>query len=178
MLTKLIAAGFLYNDLLHKMVFPKHYIGVDWDAVKNNVLRSVKIDPSDKSERAANINTALKSCVRKARSLVHPKYAFEEKKIRSSGNDFIELEDGTRFMTARIPPYMKGAHSLVLFVVTIGGLLENEASSLTSGKDPLSGYLLDRIGSFAVESLAERLENRLRRDYSLKKNSVSSRFSP
>jgi cobalamin-dependent methionine synthase I len=63
-------------------------------------------------------------------------------------------------------------------VVTIGGALEKEASALTSGSDPLCGYLLDRIGSLAVESLADRLEKSLRYDYGARRKSVSSRFSP
>lgn len=167
-----------YNDFLHKIILPPHYIGIDWDLVKKDVLRSEKIGISDSGERTDNIKKALTSCMIKARSLAEPKYTFEEKKILRLGDDFIELEGGIKFLTGKIPPFIRGSGSLVLFVVTIGDKIEKEAGILTSGTDPLSGYLLDRIGSFAVESLAERLEKRLRKDYSLIKKSVSSRFSP
>ena len=42
----------------------------------------------------------------------------------------------------------------------------------------MQGYLLDRIGSFAVESLAESVEKKIRKDYSILKKSVSRRYSP
>lgn len=153
-------------------------ITIDWDLVKKDVLRSEKIGISDNGERADNIKSVLDACVARAKSLAKPKYIFEEKKILKLGTDFIEIEGGVRFITGKIPSSIKGAGSLILFVVTIGDGIEKEAGILTSGKDPLKGYLLDRIGSFAVESLAERLEKRIRKDYSSLKNSVSSRFSP
>jgi hypothetical protein len=167
-----------YNDFLHKIVAPRHYIGVDWAKVKKDVLRTEKIDTSAKDERSVKIASSLGACIRKARSLVESKYTFVEKGILVFGPGFVELEGNTRLYIGRIQPFIKGADRLVLFVVTIGDALEKEAGLLTSGADPLSGYLLDRIGSFAVESLAENLENGLRRDYLKQKRSLSSRFSP
>ena len=175
------APGYLadfYNKFLHKIILPSNYVGIDWDCVKKEVLRTERIDPLLKDERAVNIANTLDDCIRKARALADSKYTFKEKKIIACGDDFIEIEDGVRFSTKKIPPFIRGASHLVLFVVTIGDGIEKEAGALTSGKDPLSGYLLDSIGSFAVESLAENLEKRLRKDYTLHKKSVSSRFSP
>lgn len=168
----------LYNNFLHRLILPPHYIGIDWDWVKNEVSRTEKIDISLKNEYSDNIRKTLEICIRKARSLADPKYIFEEKSILTLDAEFIELEGDIRFLTGKIPLFIKGATRLVLFVVTIGDSLEKEASILTADKDPLSGYLLDRLGSFAVESLAENLEKRLRKDYSNKKKSLSSRFSP
>lgn len=151
---------------------------VDWPWVKKQILRSEKIDPDSKDDRANNIRLALDECLRKARSLCVPRYTFTEKKVTSFKDDSIEIEGGIKFYTKKTTAYLKGASHLILFLVTIGPGIENEASTLTAGKDPLKGYLLDRIGSFAVESLADRLEKRLRKDYSLNKKSISSRFSP
>ena len=168
----------LYNNFLHRLMVPPNYVGVNWDWVKSEILRTERINPLSKDERSDNIRKALDTSLRKARSLVKPRHIFTEKKISALGADFIEIEGGSRFLTKKIPPFIKGASHLVLFVVTIGDGVENEASILTSGPDPLNGYLLDRLGSFAAESLAENMEKRLRRDYSIHKKSVSSRFSP
>lgn len=167
-----------YNNFLHRIMLPRHYIGVDWDWVKKEVLRGERIGQDNKDERAVNIRIALDDCVRKARSLTTFKYTYIEKKISALGADFIEIEGSVRFSTGKISSYINDATHLVLFIVTIGDGIEKEASILTAGKDPLKGYLLDRIGSYAVESLAHNLEKRLRKDYSLHKKSVSSRFSP
>lgn len=159
----------LYNNFVHTIITPRYYIGVDWHWVKAEILRT---------EKSPGIPLMLNECMRKARSLTHTKYIYAEKKISRLDTGSIELEDGTIFSTQKIPAYITGATGLVLFLVTIGDRVEKEAGSLISGDDPVKGYLLDRIGSFAVESIADKLEHRLRKDYSLIKKSVSSRFSP
>ena len=110
--------------------------------------------------------------------LAVPKYFYAEKNILRIGNGFIEIEGPVTFSTGKIPSFISGAGRLVLSVVTIGDGIEKEAGVLTSGKDILNGYLLDRIGSFAVESLAGNLEKKLRKDYSKHGKSLSVRFSP
>jgi len=167
-----------YNNFLHNIILPPHYVDISWDWVRKEVLRSEKIDTLDKGERAVRIRTALNIGMRKARCLIKPRYTFEERKISTLGADFIEIEGGLRFNTSNIPNFISGAEGLVFFLVTIGPDIEKEASQLTSGEETLTGYLLDRIGSYAVESLAENLEKRLRKNYSHIKKSISSRFSP
>ena len=66
----------------------------------------------------------------------------------------------------------------MIFLVTIGEGIESAASSGIKGSEPLEGYLLDRIGSFAVESLAQAVEKKIRKDYSILRKSISSRYSP
>lgn len=153
-------------------------VNVDWRWVKKEILRTERIDQNNKDERSETIRASLDECMRRARSISTPRYTFLEKKITALNDDSIEIDGKIKFHTKKTTQYMRGASHLVLFLVTIGGSVEDEASILTSGKDPLKGYLLDRIGSFAVESMAERIENKLRGDYSLKKKSVSGRFSP
>ena len=62
--------------------------------------------------------------------------------------------------------------------MTIGKVLEDKASLLMREGDHLGGYLLDRIGSLAVESLARSFEEYLRKNYEVKNMSVSMRISP
>ena len=145
-------------------------ISVEWDWVEKEVSVGERI--SD------NIRPFLDECIRKARGLIIPMHTYLEKKITRLDADGMEIEGSIKFSTAKIPSYIKGATSLILFIVTIGDGIEKEASALTSGVDPLRGYLLDRIGSFAVESLAENLEKSLRAYYAAQKKSVSARFSP
>ena len=151
---------------------------IDWVWVKDEVLRAEKISASSKDERSGNIMRTLDACMAKAKSLAVPKYSYLEKKISVIGNDFIELAAPVSFSTKKIPPYLSGATHVVLFVATIGDGIEKEASILTSGKDLLSGYLLDRIGSFAAESMAKNAEDALRHALAPGNSSVSMRFSP
>lgn len=158
-----------YNNFLHKITVPPFYTGVDWHWVKKEVLRT---------EGADKIRPVLDRYMRKARALAVPKYIHEEKKIERLDEHSITIEGAVTFLTNRIGQYIKGAESIVVFALTIGEEIEKEASALMAGGDEVGGYLLDRIGSFAAESLAENLEKKLRSHYSAHKKSVSSRFSP
>jgi len=73
---------------------------------------------------------------------------------------------------------IKGATHIYAFLVTIGKGVEEAATSLMNSGDHLLGYLLDRAGSFAVESMAKNMEDTLRRSLAPENLSVSMRFSP
>ena len=167
-----------YHGFLSRIVNNGHLIGVNWIWVKNELLTRERIGADNDSDKSIAISKSLDECLTKARSLSKPNYIRVQKKITLVGEDFIEIEGGVRFSNGRIAQYIKGSSDIVIFLVTIGDEIENIAGELTSGKDPLQGYLLDRIGSFAVESLAESVEKKIRRDYLRIKKSVSRRYSP
>ena len=167
-----------YHDFLSRIINNGHLIGVDWEWVKNELKARERIGANDDSDRGLAISKSLDECLTKAKSLSKPNYIRRVKKIALIGKDFIEIESGIRFSTGRIAQYIKDSSDIVIFLVTIGDEIEKIAGELTSGKEPLQGYLLDRIGSFAVESLAGSIEKKLRKDYSGLKKSVSKRYSP
>ena len=158
-------------------MLPKQ-IDIDWEWVKRETQKREKISPAKNSDAAASIQKCLDSSIAKAKTLTRSNYIQTVKKISTLGKDFIELEGGIRLSTSKITKLVKGATHIVIFLVTIGDLIETKAGDLTLGKEPLEGYLLDRIGSFAVESLAESLEAGVRKDYMKQKKSVSMRYSP
>jgi len=168
-----------YHDFLSRIVNGGHHIGVDWRWVADQMHKRERIGTGGAGgERDLAIQSILDKCLAEARSLIKPNYIREEKKIISSGNDFIELEGGVRLSVGKIARYIGGAKTVVLFLVTISDKIESRAGELTKGKEPLEGYLLDRIGSFAVESLAEAVENKIRKDHLKINKSVSRRYSP
>ncbi|MCX5667632.1 MAG: hypothetical protein NTY34_04890 [Candidatus Omnitrophica bacterium] len=167
-----------YHDFLSRIVNNGHLIGVDWASVKNELMKREGICSDDNSERARSIAKSLDESLLKAKALSRPNYIRAVKNITLTGENFIELEGGIRFSSGSISKYIKGASHIVVFLVTIGERIENAASSLTKGKEPLEGYLLDRIGSFAVESLADAVEEKIRKDYLAVRKSVSRRYSP
>ncbi|MDP3730103.1 MAG: vitamin B12 dependent-methionine synthase activation domain-containing protein [Candidatus Omnitrophota bacterium] len=151
---------------------------VDWAWVKEELKKREKICSGGGNERDAAITKSLDESLLKAKALSKPDHIHTVKKIAAIGEDFIELEGGARFSAGKIAGYIKGAGHIVIFLATIGERIENAAGELTKGKEPLEGYLLDRLGSFAVESLAESVEKKIRKDYSILKKSVSRRYSP
>jgi hypothetical protein len=167
-----------YHDHLSRIVNGGRHIGIDWIWVKNELKVREKIGAIDNTDRGNAISRSLDECLNRAKSLSEPNYIRVIKNISFIGEDFIELEGGIRFSTGRIAQYIKGSSKIVIFLVTIGGKIEKIAGELTSGDEPLQGYLFDRIGSFAAESLAESVERKIREDYSKLNMSVSRRYSP
>lgn len=133
---------------------------IDWGWVKKELLRHERI------RRDMILNCADES-IEEAKTLISPKIIHRIKKVSS-----ITLS------TKQISSYLKDATHILIILVTIGGRLEKKASLLMAKREELKGYLLDRVGSLAVESLASCVEDRFRRAYAKKDRSVSPRFSP
>ena len=153
-------------------------IGINWDWVKAHTMAGEKISGiGDLSTRQALLDH-LDEAVNIARSKAASKIFVVKIKILKFNPDSIELDGGVRLSAKELSSYIKGATDVYAFVVTIGGGVEEAASSYMGKGDHLLGYLLDRIGSFAVESLAKNTEDTLRRALALEGSSVSMRFSP
>lgn len=146
---------------------------IDWHWVEKELLRKDRILPSQKM-----ISACARACIKKARSLVRPSVAAVTRDISRLAPGLVELEGGIAFSSRRLPRYLKGATRLYAFVSTIGKGLEEAATQSMSKGDVLRGYLFDRIGSLAAESLAENVEKELREHHAGRKESVSMRFSP
>ncbi len=142
---------------------------IDWNLVKKELLNKEGISKIKDADQKKILLACSDECLETAKKLARPKTTSVIKpsailKTLSTGK--------------KTSAYMKGADKICLFVTTIGGFLEKESSRLMDGGDHIRGYLLDRIGSFAVESAAEKFEEDLRDNNAAKGRSVSNRFSP
>jgi hypothetical protein len=149
-------------------------ININWGWVERSLLKKEKITPS----ASKMILKSARESVNMAKDLVEPKAIFVKKAIRSLDNGRIKLAGGMEFSGKALSSCMKNAHHVYVFLVTIGSPLENEASRLMENDDSLSGYLLDRVGSFVVESMADVLGARILKEDGEKDKSASMPFSP
>lgn len=153
-------------------------VSVDWAWVRDQVLEKERIPRGNRSGQKTGLLSALDECLRVAKHLAKPSIATANKAVIKNTDKFVVLEDGLSIKSSSVSSYMRGAASAHLFVVTIGSDLEETATVLMEGGEQLHGYLLDRIGSFAVESLAAGLEGSLRKSYGRDGLSLSMRLSP
>ena len=149
---------------------------IDWNWVKDELYLREKIRPRAKGR--GELAECADSCLEKAKVLSSSKIISMENRISSIKAGTIELEGSLKLEARSLSSYLKGAQKICIFLATIGDRLEGAASRLMAEGEGLEGYLLDRAGSFAVESLAENFEVVLRESYKKKKKSVSMRFSP
>lgn len=153
-------------------------IKIDWAWVRERVSAAERIPPRRTSGAKESLSIAVDECLRVARHLADPAAAFSRKRILDIKPELIEAEGGLSIPGRSMAAHIKGAEYLHLFIVTIGIDLEETATVLMEGGEQLHGYLLDRIGSFAVESMAEETEKQLRGSYAAEGMTVSMRFSP
>lgn len=165
----------LQNNDLNLML---NGVEIHWDWVRDEIVKKEKIPHAGADDPGNLIRASLDDCLGKAKSLVRPGIESATKNLLKLKPDFIEIEDGVRFSTKKMPLYLKGSSSFCIFLVTLGNELEKMATRLMSEGDGLRGYLLDEIGSFAIESLAQDVEEKLRGYYESKDKSISMRFSP
>ena len=151
---------------------------IDFDWVRDLLLKRERILNVKNNVPQGTLISSVDKCLEEARPIILPKSASIEKDIARLGDNSIGIEGGVSLSSKWFSSYIKGAPFLHIFVVTLGLDLEERASALMRDGEQLEGYLLDRIGSFAVESLAENFENKLRKYYGAKDLSVSMRFSP
>lgn len=150
-------------------------IGIDWAWVKKELIRIEKIPSAGKG---AALRSSADVCLGKAAGLSTAKTVCVKKNITDIASDHVTLEDGITLSSKFLSSYLSGAKYIQAFVVTIGKGPEDEASRLMNEGDSLNGYFLDRIGSLAVESVAESFENRLRGECKAGGLSLSRRLSP
>ncbi len=151
---------------------------IDWEWVKKELLDKERIRPGSCNGAGDAIYAYSEEALKKTASLVCPDSVIAKRRIVKIGRASLELDGNITFSGKHLPLYINGAGEICAFLVTIGDAVEREASALMAKGDYLRGYLLDRAGSFAVESLAASTENRLREAYGLEERSVSMRMSP
>ena len=162
-----VEMGMLYN-----------HSGIDWGWVEKELFAKERIPEFCKSGLDETIRAAVERCLKEAKALARPNSLSAVKRITAFDGDSVRMEGPISFSGKRLISYIKGAAHLHLFLVTVGGEIETEASNWMSKGEALYGYLLDRIGSLAVESLAEATEEELRKAYLSKNETVSMRLSP
>lgn len=145
---------------------------IDWDWVEKELFSKERIDKSK------DISKCARSCMKTAPRLCKARVAASEFGLAGADDIRIKLNDGSALGAPKISDFLKDADSIVAAAVTIGPGIEREAARFMKKGDILSGYIIDRIGSYAVESLMGSFERALREKMSEEKKSVSVRFSP
>ena len=114
----------------------------------------------------------------KLEELLSPRLHYQTAEIDSVRNGEMLLQGDQGFKSVSLSKALKDCHTLVCFVGTIGGGIDREITRL-SGENRFSlAYVLDCMGSVAVENLVEGFHQHMRARYASQNKGVSYRFSP
>lgn len=152
---------------------------IDWDWVNSGLSKNDMASALKSSFSKKIILSCGGKFLREAKKTASPKIISSNIPIKDCDSGLIETNSNiTLSVGKKLASYLKKATHVEVFIATIGPRLENEASRLGADGEYLESYILDRIGSLAVESLASNFEKELRKYYESRNASVSMRVSP
>ena len=87
--------------------------------------------------------------------------------------------DGVIFAVGRqVCGYLKEAEEGALFLCTAGALFSDEAHALNASGDFMEAYIIDAIGSLAVETAMDCIQQRLAEEQGERGLKITNRYSP
>jgi hypothetical protein len=111
-------------------------------------------------------------------TLVTPLLSYQIKKIDSIDNGAVYLENGIELKSWKLSKVMKHCEDALCFIATIGSGVEKELARLTDEERLFDAYILESMGSMAVESMVDAFFKDMETKYSAQDKGVTLRFSP
>lgn len=103
-------------------------------------------------------------------------YCFE--RIENVGDGLVRLESGATLKSKKLSRTFNGCGQAVCFIGTIGKAIEEEVKRCAREGRHADAFILDAIGSFAVENMVEQFNCRMAKECREKGIGVTLRFSP
>lgn len=156
-------------------VVPVNDIVIPTDAV----LRRLGY-PSRTTELTGEVVPLFEAMVERAPALIEAKGVYRIFNIAVRNEDRIDLV-GTYFPieSRQVVRMLRAADRVVLFMVTIGPLLENEVKRLFDADQMAEAVILDAIGSETADAVADRFHREELRLLAQEANmNITPRFSP
>ena len=110
--------------------------------------------------------------------LLSPWLTYEKRKILGIGDRSVAIEGLPVLKSRRIATTLRGCTHAVLFLATIGADITDAVNELSDESHMADAYILDAMGSVAVEDLVGQFHLRTERDCLNRGQSVTIRFSP
>lgn len=118
---------------------------------------------------------ALKS---KVRDLLNPRLYYRTAKLITKEKGTVRLDKDIVFRSSTLSKTLEDSSESVCFVGTIGRGVDGEINRLLRDNSLADAYIVDALGSVAVESMVEQFQHRMDNRYRKEGKSVTLRFSP
>ena len=125
-----------------------------------------------------SLSVKIESCKERLDTLLEPRLHSRIAKIDNVGRGFVSIEGGTTFKSPKLSQALKGSDKIVCFVATVGSAIEDKIVGLMSAKRLSEAYVLDAMGSVAVENTVEQFYQHMEAKFAAENKSVTLRFSP
>lgn len=111
-------------------------------------------------------------------SNLEPKIEYGVHEIEAVQGETVWLAGGAELTSPKLAKVMREATHMLCFIATLGRSVDEKINSRMGGRRYSEGYILDAMGSVAVECLVERFHRHMEDKYTADGKSVTLRFSP
>jgi hypothetical protein len=154
-------------------------------------MESITINPSVETNKLSrhfgaggcncfsnSLSAKLESYSKRLDKLLLPRLHYQIEKIDNIGKRSVSIHGGTIFKSQKLSSALDGSDEIVCFVATIGNVIEKKINGLIAQNRLSEAYVLDAMGSVAVEDMVEQFHQYRRAPFFSENKSVTLRFSP
>ncbi|MBA7697925.1 hypothetical protein ES703_106597 [subsurface metagenome] len=154
------------------MVALSNEIDIDSRQVLHNIGYGTK------NKLPARISSLIDEYLENACHLLEPSYSCIIRDVAFVQEAHVAIKDSVTFESEVIARLLEHCHKAAIFLVTIGDLLEETVGQLAEDRLVVQATVLDAIGSVAVESVANFVQERVEEVAQAQGLTISRRFSP
>ena len=149
---------------------------LDIEIDRRKVLQNIGY--SDEGEPSVGISSLVDEYIENAHQLIEAAYSYVIRNVDSVHGSIAVVEESIVLESQVIARLLERCCMVAVFLVTIGGHLEQTARRLADDDLVLQSYVLDAIGSEAVEVVADYVQDQTRQMARADGFVISRRFSP
>lgn len=125
-----------------------------------------------------SLSTKIDSCKQTLSGLLEPLLHYQMQRIDKVGKGFVSIRAGTTFRSPKLSQALKDSDEIVCFVATVGSAIEREIIRLMAEGRLSEAYILDAMGSVAVENMVKQFHQHKEAEFAAQNKSATLRFSP
>ena len=116
--------------------------------------------------------------VRTLYRLMNPRLVFIKERIKQAEGGRVYLRGGMTLKSPKLSRVLRDSEEIVCFITTIGGEIDSEINTMMRQGNLSEAFIMDALGSVAVESVAEQFHRYMQGQYRENGKAVTLRFSP
>ncbi len=124
------------------------------------------------------ISSKIKQLVKIFKQRLRPQLYYRKMRVLAVKDSSVHLATGLVLKSRKLAKVINGCESVICFIATIGPDVEVEIKNLMDENRLSEAYILDSMGSVAVEDIVEKFHAMMEKQQKNKEQGVTLRFSP
>jgi hypothetical protein len=125
-----------------------------------------------------SVRSKVQSSLRTLYTLMNPRLIFTKERIEKVERGRVYLHNGVTLKSRKLSRALHDSEELICFLTTIGEEIDFEINRVMRQGRVSRAFVMDALGSVAVESIAEQFQGHMEHKYSGHDMAVTLRFSP